>query len=97
MIKEREGTTEARVDHGMVKGVAKEKDKVAVKVAHVSAGTVVSWVMWLQNAVSLVEFNRYKMVINQVLLRPLPEPCPQLLAPLLPLPNPRFAESTSTI
>ena len=45
MIKEKERTTKAKVDHGMVKGVEKEKDKVAVKVAHESAGTVVRWVM----------------------------------------------------
>ena len=50
----------------MVKGVAKKRDKVAAKVARESAGTVVNWVMLLQNAVSLVEFNKCKMVINQV-------------------------------
>ena len=38
-----------------------------------------------QNAVSLVEFNRRKMVINPALLLPLPEPSPQLLAQLQPL------------
>ena len=39
VTKEREKTTRAKVDHGMDKGVAK-----AAKVAHVNAGTVVSWV-----------------------------------------------------
>ena len=49
MIKERERTTRARVDRGRVKGVAKERDKVAAKVAHESAGTVVNWVMLLHD------------------------------------------------
>ena len=41
-----------RVDHGMVKGVAKERDKVAAKAARESVGTVVDWVMFLQSAVA---------------------------------------------
>ena len=88
--------TRAGVDHGMAKGVEKERDKVAVKVTHEGAGIVARLVMLPQNAVSLVDCNKYKMVINPALLLPLPEPSSQLRPQLQPLLNLRFAESTSS-